>query len=105
MRRMLSISSDNGDADGTSGLRNVRPRYDVVRSMALSSDGGGGVPCRALVGLLFSRSKILIELPTRCHIGLRLLEHPLGILRLTFTQHLEAILHVHVSTHGNLRRR
>ena len=28
---MLSIFSESGDADGTSGVRNLKPRYLVVR--------------------------------------------------------------------------
>jgi hypothetical protein len=31
----LSIFSESGDADGTSGVRNLKPRYLVVRFMGL----------------------------------------------------------------------
>ncbi len=34
MRLMLSMFSESGDADGTSGVRNLKPRYLVVRFMS-----------------------------------------------------------------------
>ena len=35
MRLMLSIFSESGEADGTSGVRNLKPRYVVDRFMRL----------------------------------------------------------------------
>src|SRR6266542_5929066 len=95
IRRMLSRDSESGPAEATRGLRSVRPRYEVERSI-MAGLRRGSVRRRG--------RPLLVDAPARPHVLLGLPEQPPRSVGIAVSQHRVARLVVGVLLEVHARR-